>query len=382
MSVDIVRAASPRDVRRFVDVPWHLRDLRDAPQWVPPLRVAVLDTLDERKNPFYRRAARQLFVALRNGRPVGRIAAIENRAHNEFHHDRVGFFGFFESIDDAEVARGLFAAAADWLRGRGLTAMRGPMSPSTNHECGLLVDGFDEHPVFMTTWNPPYYTKLVEAAGLAGVKDLLGHLLDADDAFRVSERLTRHAQRARESGRVTVRSLDPKRFDQELELCWEVYNAAWERNWGFVPFAHDEFQHMGKSLRPLLVPDLALTAEVDGKPAGFLLVVPDFNLLFKRIPNGRLFPTGLIKLLLGKRRIRFGRVMALGVKREHRRSDVFALLVDEIYRRGMAYGMTKAEASWVLEDNELMNRPMRAMGARTYRRWRIYERPLSGCEGG
>jgi hypothetical protein len=377
MPLAIVPVTSRRGVRRFIDVPWHIRDLTSSPQWVPPLRVAVLDAVDEKKNPFYRRAARQLFIATRDGKPVGRIAAIENRAHNEFHHDRVGFFGFFESIDDAEVARSLFDAAANWLRGRALTAMRGPMSPSTNHECGLLVDGFDQHPVFMTTWNPAYYESLIERAGLVAVKDLLGHLLDADDSnFKFPERFATHAQRARESGRVTIRTLDPKRFDQELELCWEVYNAAWERNWGFVPFAHDEFAHMGESLKPLLVSELALTVEVDGRPAGFMLLVPDFNLVAKRIRNGRLFPTGLIKLLLGKRRIRFGRVMALGVKREYRRSAVFALLVDEIYRRGMAYGMTKAEASWVLEDNELMNRPMRAMGAKEYRRWRIYEKTL------
>jgi GNAT superfamily N-acetyltransferase len=377
MPLTIHPLTSAREVRRFIGVPWRIKALTDDPLWVPPLRVAVLDALDEKKNPFYRRAARHLFIAMRDGRPVGRIAAIENRAHNDFHHDRVGFFGFFESVEDAEVSRALFDAAANWLRERALTTMRGPMSPSTNHECGLLVDGFDRHPVFMTPWNPPYYEALLQRAGLAAVKDLLGHLLDADDsAFRFPERFATHAQRAREGGRVTIRSLDPKRFDQELEFCWEVYNAAWERNWGFVPFAHDEFAHMGESLKPLLVPELALTVEVDGKPAGFVLLVPDFNLVAKRIRNGRLFPTGVIKLLLGKRRIRFGRIMALGVKREYRRSDVFALLVDELYRRGMAYGMTKAEASWVLENNELMNRPMRAMGAKPYRRWRIYEKAL------
>jgi GNAT superfamily N-acetyltransferase len=206
---------------------------------------------------------------------------------------------------------------------------------------------------------------------------LLGHLLDADaPGFTYPESFAAHAQRARKRGRVTVRTLDPKHFEKELELCWDVYNSAWERNWGFVPFAHDEFAHMGESLKPLLVPELALTAEVDGKPAGFMLLVPDFNIIAKRIPNGRLFPTGLIKLLLGKGRLRSGRIMALGVKREYRTSGVFALLVDELYRRGLAYGMRRAEASWVLEDNELMNRPMRAMGARQYRTWRIYEKAL------
>jgi GNAT superfamily N-acetyltransferase len=251
------------------------------------------------------------------------------------------------------------------------------MSPSTNHECGLLVDGFEEHPVFMTPWNPPYYEGLVQGAGLVAVKDLLAHLLDANDTrFNVPQRIVAHAERARASGRVTVRRLEPKHFDRELETAWEVYNAAWERNWGFVPMSHEEFAHMGKEMKPLLAPDLALTVEVDGKPAGFLLVLPDFNRIFKRIPSGRLLPTGLFKLLLGKNRLHSGRVMALGVKREYRRTDVFALLVDELYRRGTAYGLTSVEASWVLEDNELMNRPMRAMGGREYRRWRIYERAI------
>ncbi len=376
MPLEIVSGTSRRDVRKFIDVPWHIGELTGAAQWVPPLRVAVADALDEKRNPFYRNATRQLFIALRDGKPVGRVAAIENRAHNEFHGDRVGFFGFFESVDDVGVARALLEQAASWLNGRGLTAMRGPMSPSTNHECGLLVDGFDEHPVFMTPWNPPYYGTLMEGAGLIAVKDLLGHLLDRNNsAFRFPERFVSHAERARANG-VAIRPIDLKHFDRAIEVCWDVYNAAWESNWGFVPMTHDEFRHMGKEMKPLLVPDLAFTAEVDGKPAGFMLVLPDFNLVFKRIRNGRLFPTGLIKLLLGKGGIRSGRVMALGVKREYRRTDVFAALVAELYRRGVAYGITQVEASWVLEDNDLMNRPMARMGGRQYRRWRIFERGI------
>lgn len=376
MPLEIVSATAPRAVRRFIDVPWHIRELTSSAQWVPPLRVAVADALDEKRNPFYRKASRQLFVALRDGQPVGRVAAIENRAHNEFHGDRVGFFGFFESIDDASVSRALLGEAEGWLRARGLTSIRGPMSPSTNHECGLLVDGFAEHPMFMTPWNPPYYGRLIESAGLAAAKDLLGHLLDSTEPqFQFPGRIAVHAERARANG-VVVRSIEPKRLDEAIELCWDVYNAAWERNWGFVPMTRDEFAHMGKEMKPLLAPDLAFTAEVDGKPAGFMLVLPDFNLVFKRIRNGRLFPTGLFKLLIGKGGIRSGRVMALGVKREYRRSDVFALLVDELYRRGTARGITRVEASWVLADNDLMNRPMRGMGAREYRRWRIYEKGL------
>jgi len=182
VSLDIVSVDSSRDLRRFVDLPWQIYNAADHPQWVPPLRIAVRDALDRKANPFYQTAERQLFLAMRNGAPVGRIAAIENRAHNEFHRDRVGFFGFFECRNDQEAANALFDAAEAWLGSRQLDTMRGPMNPSTNHECGMLVGGFDQHPMIMTTWNPPYYSTLTEQAGFAKAKDLLAYLFNADAA--------------------------------------------------------------------------------------------------------------------------------------------------------------------------------------------------------
>lgn len=340
--------------------------------------MMVRDLLDTKGNPFYRAAARQLFVARRNGRLVGRIAAIENRAHNEFHHDRAGFFGFFESIDDPSVATALLDAARTWLAGRGLTTIRGPMSPSTNHECGLLVGGFDEHPSFLTSWNPPYYETLLRAAGFEVAKNLVGYWLPYGEAgYTLPPRLEALARRAAEKAQLTFRDLEPRRFWSEVELCWEIYNSAWERNWGFVPMTRDEFLHMARSLKPLLIPQFAFLADVKGAPAGFMLATPDFNRIFKRIPNGRLLPFGAAKILFGKSSVRTGRVIALGIKPEFRSGSVLPVFMHEAARRAIAYGSPGSEASWILEENQAMRQPLEAFGGRVYRRWSIFERAVA-----
>jgi len=380
MSLAVLPVASSRDLRRFVDVPWRLFDATRHPQWVPPLRIAVRDTLDVRKHPFWQSADRALWIAERDGAVVGRIAAIENRAHNAFHGDRTGFFGFFECADDAEAARALLDTAAGWLAARGLTSMQGPMNPSTNYECGVLVDGFEHHPMLMTTWNPPYYDALLAGAGLGTAKDLLGWWIgrDAGDGrdFALPPAYAAHAERALAQTGLRFRDLEPSRIEREIAVCWDVYNAAWEPNWGFVPMSRDEFAHLAKDLKLLTDPRFAFAAEIDGQPAGFAIALPDYHVLFKKIRTGRLLPTGLLTLLTGKRSLHTLRVLALGVRHEHRTRGIFALFTHEIVRRGLAAGITGAEASWVLEDNHLMNRPLRAMGATPYRRWRIYERAL------
>jgi GNAT superfamily N-acetyltransferase len=376
MSFEVIPVERSRDLSAFIDVSWHIPDAVQHPQWVPPLRMMVRDLLDTKSNPFYRQADRMLFIARRNGKPLGRIAAIENRAHNSFHDDRVGFFGFFEAVD-LDVARALLQSAEDWLRARGLTSIRGPMNPSTNHDCGLLVEGFDQHPQFLTSWNPPSYEGLIRGAGLAPAKDLLAYWLPyADPAHQPPPKLEALAQRAAERAKLTFRDLEPARFWEDVASCWEIYNSAWERNWGFVPMSRDEFMHMAKSLKPLLIPQFAFLAEVDGAPAGFMLCVPDFNLVFKRIPNGRLFPFGLGKIFLGKSRLRTGRIIALGIKEEFRSGSILPVFMYESRRRALAYGSTGAEASWVLEDNQSVRQPIEAWGGRVYRRWRIFERPI------
>jgi hypothetical protein len=377
--MDIVPIRSSRDLRRFIDLPWHIYSRQTHPQWVPPLRLAVRDALDTRANPFYKTADRQLFLALRNGKVVGRIAAIENRAHNQFHGDRVGFFGFFEATEDQEVANGLLGAASDWIRARGLDTMRGPMNPSTNHECGLLVRGFRWHPSIMTTWNPRYYAPLVEQAGLAKAKDLLAYWipLQGERAVELPEQYRVHAQRALRGNSLTFRDISLRHFDREVELCWEIYNSAWEKNWGFFPMSKESFLHEAKVLRYIVVPQFTFIAEVNGDPAGFMIIVPDYHHAYKAIGTGRLLPSGIFKVLAAKRRLRSGRIMILGVKPEYRKRAIFALFADEMFRRGKEYGAIGAEASWILEDNDALNRPMAALGAKEYRRWRIYDKRLA-----
>jgi GNAT superfamily N-acetyltransferase len=376
-SIEVVPVTSRRDLRRFVDLPWTLFDRKRHPQWVPPLRSTVVDALDREKHPFYRDADRALFLALRNGKAVGRIAAIENRAHNRFHVDRVGFWGFFECADDQEAADALFAAATKWLGSRGLDVLRGPMNPSTNYECGLLVDGYEHRPSFMTTWNPPYYATLCERAGMRKAKDLIAYYIPmGDQRWTMPPAFERLAERALRKSKVAFRDLDLRRFDQELEVCWDVYNSAWERNWGFVPMSKDEFVHTARDMKPLLNPRYAFAADVDGATVGFMLAVPDYSAVLQRIGSGRLFPTGALRLITAKRRIHEWRVMALGLRPEYRARGILPLFAWEAYRRGREAGEQGAEASWILEDNEPMKRPMEAMGTNVYRRWRIYDRGI------
>jgi len=381
--IDVVPVTTRRDLRHFVDLPWRLFTRKEHPQWVPPLRATVYDALDRAKNPFYGDADRELFLAWRDGTLVGRIAAIENRAHNRFHGDRIGFWGFFDSVDDQAVADALFEAAACWLAARGLDVMRGPMNPSTNYECGLLVDGFEHRPSFMTTWNPPYYATLCDRAALEKAKDLVAYFIPMGDAsWSMPPVFERLAERALQKSRVEFRDLDLRRFEQELEVCWDVYNAAWERNWGFVPMSKAEFVHMARDMKPLINPRYAFAADVDGRTVAFMLAVPDYSGVLQRIGNGRLFPTGALRLLFGKRGIHDWRVMALGLRRDYRARGILPLFAWEAFRRGREAGEQGAEASWILEDNEPMNRAMAAMGTGVYRRWRVYDRSIPALEPG
>ena len=378
LPVQITAVRSRRDLSRFIDIPWQIFDRQRFPAWVPPLRLTVKDAVDAKKNPFYRNADRELFLATRGGSPVGRIAAIENRAHNRFHDDKVGFFGFFECIDDQQVADALFAAAESWLRDRGLDTMRGPMNPSTNHECGLLVEGFDVHPVFMTNWNPAYFLPLVDRAGFTKAKDLNAYWVQVSgpDKLVLPPRFKALAERALGQSGVTFRDIDVSQFQREIDVCWDIYNAAWEKNWGFVPMTRDEFVHMAKDLKPLLDPKIAFVAEVGGKPAGVMINLLDYAHAQVAIGNGRLFPTGFIKLLAAKRKLKSGRMMVLGIKAEHRTRSILPLFIHELYRRAEAMNAEGGEASWILEDNLQMVRAMESLGARLYRKWRIYDRPI------
>ncbi len=337
----------------------------------------VREALDTKRNPFYRQADIQLFLAERDGRAVGRIAAIENRAHNRFHGDSIGFFGFLELLDDREAAAALIDAASLWLGERGLTALQGPMSPSTNHECGLLVSGFEHHPMIMTPWNPPYYEELLEQAGLAPVKDLLGYLLPLGNGFALPERIERMAERTKSKLGLTFRSADMGRYKSEVALCWEIYNDAWEDNWGFVPLTWEEFEFASRSLKQILRPDFWFIAEVDGVPAGFMVIATDLNRILRHVPSGRLSPLAMARIFFGIGKVKRGRILALGIRAKYRTRGILPLFFREAARRAQAIDAIEAEASWILDDNAPMRAVMEAMGSDVYRRWRLYQKPIA-----
>lgn len=374
MTLTIQEVSGRQGTRAFIDVPWQV--LAGERHWVPPLRLVVADALDDRKNPFYREAVRALFIAERDGRAVGRIAAIENRGHNRHHDDRVGFFGFFDCIDDREVATALLGRAESWLVRRGLRHVRGPISPSMNHESGLLVDGFEAPPVIMTPWNPPYYGPLVEAAGYATVQDLLGYDITPGEELAVPDRVRRLAERTARTTGVTFRTLDVKILQQEARKVLDLYCQAWDGNWGFTPPGWDEFWHTAKDLKAVLLPEFSFVAEVDDEIIGFMMVVRDINRVLRHVPSGRLWPTTITRLLLGLPRVRRGRIVLMGLRAEYRHRGLFPLFAYEAARRAQETGFEGAEASWILDDNEALTAPMEAMGMTPYKRWRIYEKPI------
>ncbi len=369
MALEVAVADNKQAFHDFVEFPYTL--YRGDPYWAPPLRIAVKELLDRKKHPFYANADAEFFLAKRDGRPVGRIAAIFDRNHNKFHEESAGFFGFFESIDDAEVAQALLARAREWVFAKGAKFLRGPVNPSTNYECSMLIDGFDSSPMIMMTYNPRYYPALMEKAGLVKAKDLYAYVNTA--AGVDLEKIGRIADRKLAKSGVTVRPINMKDFPGEVGRIWDVYNLAWERNWGFVPMTREEFFLMGKEMKQILKPELVLIGEKQGKAVGFALALPDVNFALKPA-NGSLLPTGLIKILYYQRLIKGLRVLALGVVEEYRTSGVAPAFYATLVRTARKLGYDgDCEMSWILEDNVLMNRSLEAMGAKHYKTYRIYE---------
>lgn len=363
-----VVAADKQGLKEFVELPYTL--YRDDPYWVPPLRIAVKELLDRGKHPFYAGAEAEFFVARQGSRVAGRVAAIVDRTYNRFHGEDAGFFGFFECVDDLAVAGALLSRAREWVSERGARFLRGPVNPSTNYECGMLIEGFDSPPTIMMTYNPPYYPVLMERVGLRKAKDLLAYSSDTEVIRR--EKIERVADRVLAKNGVRVRPIDMRNFPQEIERVWAVYGAAWNRNWGFVPMSRDEFFQMGKELKQVLKPELVLIGEVGDRVVGFALALPDINQALKPA-GGSLFPTGLLKILYHQRLIKSVRVLALGVVEEHRTSGLGAAFYATLVRNARRLGYRECEMSWILEDNVLMNRSLEVMGAKRYKTYRIYE---------
>ncbi len=377
--IQIKRVETKKDWDTFIDLPWQIYG--DDPNWVPPLRIAVRDMLDVNKNPFFRHAYMAAFLAVKDGKTVGRIVGVIDDDNNKYHEEATAFFGFFESINDQAVANALMDEVKKWAKSRDMKSLRGPMNPSTNYECGLLVEGFNDTPSVMMTYNPEYYGKLLEGCGLSKVKDLFSYDIDGRKV-KFSEKLLAQAERLKQGGQVTFRPVRMKEFDKEIDRILEIYNDAWEKNWGFVPMGAEEFRHMAKDMKAIVDPELLLIAEVRGEPAAFALALPDVNQAIKKVKDGKLFPFGLLKILWNvkgpgrKKTINRCRVLTLGIKKQYRELGVGPLLYAEYYKRGPAAGYPVGEASWILEDNIPMNKALGHMCGERTKVYRIYEKAI------
>ncbi|MGH7444442.1 MAG: N-acetyltransferase [Longimicrobiales bacterium] len=372
--MEVRPVTSRTDRTRFIDLPWQI--YAGDPHWVPPLRMAVRDVLDRDRHPLYAHADAECFLAWRNGGVVGRICAIVNHRHNEFHSERTGFFGLFESVDDDDVANALLSTAADWLRARGMERVRGPMNLSTNDELyspGILIDGFDSPPSIMMAHTPRYYRGLVERAGFDKVKDLIAYWVDGPEP---PARLVRMYERLQRMDGVNIRALDMKRLNEEIDRIQQVYNSAWERNWGFVPMTEAEIRHLAKELKPVVAPKLCALVYVGNEPVGFALALPDYNQALRHLTNGRLLPFGLLKLLWYRRRINAIRVLTLGLKPAFRQRGFDAAMITHIFLEAGKDDRARGECSWILEDNIEMRNGIERLGGRPSKTYRIYEMTL------
>ncbi len=346
---------------------------REDPYWVQPLTIDLKTLLTPHKHPYHRHAWSTLLLATRDGKPAGRMAVHINHRYNERWKESVGHFGFFECENRAETARALLDHAETLLKQQGCDTVRGPFSWSTNEEVGLLVEGFDSAPTIMMPHNPPYYAQLIEACGYKKAKDLYAYWME--DAGGIPERLQRGVEVVRKRKNVAVRPIDMKHFDRDVQLAKEVYNEAWFENWSAVPMTDEEFAHLAKDLKTVIDPELVIFAFVNDELAGFSLSVPDANQAITQA-KGRLFPFGIVKMLLELKKITHFRTLALGVVEKFRGLGIDTVIYYESYKRGRERGYKSAELSWILEDNYAMRNPLEKLGGRIYKTYRVYEKPL------
>lgn len=373
---------SDTDMRAFITLPW--RVYRDDPYWVPPLISERKAFYDRDKHPFHRHAKVEYFLARRDDQVVGTIAAIVNHRHNEFHGEQVGFFGAFEVLPDPEAAAALLQAACDWVRDEGMTAMRGPATFSSNEEWGMLVDGFDMHPVIMTPYNPRYYADYVEQAGFHKAVDMYAYNTPIEKLYEeaLPPKLIRAVERLRRKPGVQIRSLDMRNFEEETQHVKRIYNEAWVKNWGFVPFTDEEFAHTAKDLRQIIDPDFTFLVSIDGETVGFSVPLPDVSQALRLAYPNPQTPEWITMLkLLWHWKVRSKvdtlRMFALGVLPEYHLTGIDALFYYETAKVGVAKGMRRAEFSWALETNTMINPILKMMGGTIYKTWRIYERALT-----
>jgi len=370
--IEIITVEGRSELKDFIDLPWKI--YAGYPNWVPPLKKEVRHILDPRKHPFWEFSERILFLVRRGSETVGRIAGIIDSHNNEYHNEKMGVWGFFECVDDQEVAAALFSSVETWVRRKGMTFMRGPLSPSTNYETGLLIEGFDYSPAVMMAYTPPYYPKLVESCGFSKEKDLLAFLIDGE--YRLPEWMERLAVKISQKKGIHIRLYRPKEEDAEFALIREIYNDAWADNWGFVPLSENEMKEIQKNVMEFTDPDLAFFIYYNDKPAAVCVIFPDMNPLLKRF-NGRVGLTGVLKFLMYRNEIKGLRCLMFGVKQEYRQLGIPMLAFQHIYeiaRKQKKY--QNLEMGWTLEDNESINALIEEADAKQYKRYRLFSKSL------
>lgn len=372
MAVEIIPVTTKKELREFIRLPWKI--YQDDPNWVPPLISEQKKFLDKQKCPFFEHSEADFFLARKSGKTVGRIAAIKNNNHLDIYHDDTGFFGFFEAVDDQEVADALFETAADWLRARGLKKIRGPENYSQNEQAALLIDAFDQPPVIEMTYNPPYYVNLVENHGFEKKIDLYAYQIQ--NADQVPQRLSAAVKKIKQSADFSIRPVNMRRLDEEVERVKTVYNSAWSENWGAVPMTDKEIEEFKKKLKAIVIPDLVFIAEVDGQPVGVSITIPNLNEALIKL-NGRLFPFGIFKLLWYSRKVQTVRTLIMGVLKEHRHKGIDVMFYHKTFENGLKRGFHTGEMSWILENNIPMRKALENIyGSRIYKTYRLYEKSL------
>ena len=369
-SVEVSPVKGFWDRREFLALPWRIYNGDE--NWIPPLLCTHKGLIGFKKDAYYLRNQIQTFLARRDGKVIGRIAAILNQGHLDLYHDDRGFFGFFECEDDQEAANALFDAARAWLRERGIHNIRGPMNPSMNHEVGLLIEGFHNSPMFMMTYNPKYYEKLIENYGFQKAQDMFAFVGYLDMLPGIINKYTGLAETIKERFNVKVRKMDESRFDEEVRMFLDVYNRSISNTWGYVPMSPEELKQEADGLKALLVPDLAICAEIDGKTIGVLLCLPDFNPAIKKI-KGRLFPFGFITLLNTKKHFKEIRSISANVLPEYQMMGIPLLLLQALIPAAKKWGINKAEFSWVLETNHYSRGSLEKAGTKCEKTYRVYD---------
>jgi GNAT superfamily N-acetyltransferase len=366
---------SPSWVKKFIDFPHDL--YKDDPHYVPEIYIGQKKLFDKKSYPFFEYGDATLFLVFRDGKIVGRIAAIDNPRYNTFHGRNVGFFGFFDCIQNQVVADVLFEKVLSHARSKGYNQIIGPVNYTTNETAGVLVDGFTLPPVVMMTYNFPYYQTLFDEAGFVKEMDLFAYFLDVKKVSKRSLVVAEKIENRLLSKGITIRKVSKKTLEKDAAEIKEIYNHAWEKNWGFIPFTEAEFDHLKEDMMQILDPDFNYVAELNGNtPVGFSITIPDINEILIKNKRGRLFPFGIFRLLFGKNKTKTMRVLALGVLPEYRRMGIEAIFFAKNIREAEKKSKIGAEASWILENNREMNQSLIKLNAGLYKTYRLYSHNL------